>query len=114
VVTCLNRCVIRPISPRLLALLAVEAAPGDRGRSGRTEDERLFSSTDLLEDVSLKSNDDNCGVGFLGVDNSVPVGSLVAARAVPGACSDLGVEDVGGRWTRLRCEDCEESEAVEP
>ena len=83
---------MRPMSPRLLALLAIDAPPGDGGLSGMSEGERLLSSVDLLDDVSLKSCVDRCGGAFLvPLDVSEPVEDLSWVRAVAGGCSATGV-----------------------
>jgi hypothetical protein len=100
------------MSPKLLTLLAIDAAPGERGGSGFIDGDRLFSSTDWLEDMSLKSCVERCCAVFS--DASGPGGGLLRMRAEAGGCSFLGVEDEAFRCPRLRCEDCDVCEAVEP
>jgi hypothetical protein len=100
------------MSPRLLTLLAIDAAPGDLGRSlSCSEGDRLLSSADLL---SVKIVCANCGGAFRGVADSLLSSCLLVARVEPGGCSDLGVDVLVGCRTRLRCDDCDDWEAVEP
>lgn len=103
---------MRPISPKLLALLAIDAPPGDRGMSG-ISGERL-SSVDLLDDASLKSCADRCGRAFLVLlDVSEPVEDLIGVR-VAGGCSATGVAALDCLCIRLRWEAWEDCEVVEP
>lgn len=95
------------MSPKLLALLRVEAAPGDGGRW-------LLSSTVewVDEAVSLNSWDGKCGGCIL--DESV---RLIDILLCVGGTSPLGVADAEAlcRGTRWRCwEACEDCDVVDP
>jgi hypothetical protein len=103
------------MSPRLLALLATDAPPGDCGLSGRNDGERLSSPTDLADEFSLKSCEDSCGGAFLECLNvSDSGGGLLGVRADDGGCSAMGVVVVDCLCARFRVEACEDCEAVEP
>jgi hypothetical protein len=109
----LKRCVTKPMSPRLLTLLRVDAAPGEEGRSGFIEGDRLAPSTEGSDD-SLKSWADSCGGGCL--DDPERCGALLDVRPTEGGFSVFGVGAAEASFRRAlyRCDPCDVCEAVDP